>query len=75
MSSGLLGYAYVGVQLRVSASEEYHIYTIDGHEAIYRTDKSNSSQIMKYLFSTILLDTKHVNSKVLGNAQYYAANT
>ncbi len=23
----------------------YHIYTIDGHEAIYRTDKSNSTGI------------------------------
>ncbi|WCR58653.1 MAG: hypothetical protein PG978_000067 [Wolbachia endosymbiont of Ctenocephalides felis wCfeF] len=76
LSPGSCGYAHVGAQLRVSAPEGYAVHKIDGyHEAIYRTDerkfRSNNDVSLFYYPSKML---GRINSAVLGNAQYYAAN-
>jgi len=76
VSPSLFGYAHVGAQLRVSAPEGYTIHKIDGyHEAIYRTDErefqSNNGVSLFYYPSKML---GRINSAVLGNVQYYAAN-
>ncbi|MGL9760958.1 MAG: hypothetical protein ACR5LB_01845 [Wolbachia sp.] len=76
VSPGSFGYAHVGAQLRVAVPEGYSFHKTDGyHEAIYRTDErefqSNNGVSLFYYPSKML---GRINSAVLGNAQYYAAN-
>ncbi|MGL9688417.1 MAG: lipase family protein [Wolbachia sp.] len=76
VSPGSFGYAHVGAQLRVAVPEGYSFHKTDGyHEAIYRTDerefRSNNGVSLFYYPLEML---GRINSAVLGNAQYYAAN-
>ncbi|QOD38569.1 lipase family protein [Candidatus Wolbachia massiliensis] len=76
VAPGLLGYAHVGAQLRVSTPDGYAIHKIDGyHEAIYRTDKNDfqsNNNVSLFYYPIRMLN--RVNCAVFGNAQYYAAN-
>jgi hypothetical protein len=76
VSPGSFGYAHVGAQLRVAVPEGYSFHKTDGyHEAIYRTDerefRSNNDVSLFYYPSKML---GRINSAILGNVQYYAAN-
>lgn len=76
VSPGLFGYAHVGAQLRISAPEGYSFHKIDGyHEAIKVMDESDfKSNNDVSLFYHPVRALSRINSAVLGNAQYYAAN-
>ncbi|WP_353270887.1 lipase family protein [Wolbachia endosymbiont (group A) of Hedychridium roseum] len=78
---GSFGYAHVGAQLRVSTPERYsslvsYLHGIDGyHEAVYRMDESDfrsNNNVSLFYYPVRILN--RINSAVLGNAQYYAAN-
>ncbi|WP_353278146.1 lipase family protein [Wolbachia endosymbiont (group A) of Agelastica alni] len=76
VSPGLFGYAHVGAQLRISAPEGYSFHKIDGyHEAVKVMDESDfKSNNNVSLFYYPVRALSRINSAVLGNAQYYAAN-
>ncbi|WP_341821058.1 lipase family protein [Wolbachia endosymbiont (group A) of Myopa testacea] len=76
VSPGLFGYAHVGAQLRISAPEGYSFHKIDGyHEAVKVMDESDfKSNNNVSLFYYPVRALSQINSAVLGNAQYYAAN-
>ncbi|WP_353288987.1 lipase family protein [Wolbachia endosymbiont (group A) of Pogonocherus hispidulus] len=76
VSPGLFGYAHVGAQLRISAPEGYSFHKIDGyHEAVKVMDESDfKSNNNVSLFYYPVRALSQINSAVLDNAQYYAAN-
>lgn len=76
VSPGLLGYVHVGAQLRISVPEGYYFHKIDGyHEAVKVMDESDfKSNNNVSLFYYPVRALSRINSAVLGNVQYCAAN-